>query len=115
MKTKLEQLSRKAFSKLMEIGQPFAVLFMTGWCGNSMIMESILLQVNKDFGNQLTFYTFDIENAPDIKSDFCVFTTPTFTIINSSKAVVSLNGIIPKQIIKKEIKNFITRKVKKAG
>ncbi len=99
----IEKLSQGRLSELMLAPNPFTLLFTASWCGECMIMESMLYQLQKEFDPYLPIYKLDVEKEPDILGNFGVHTLPTLIIINKSRVVATFCGVAAKQVIRERM------------
>lgn len=87
----------------MHAPNPFALLFSATWCGECTIMESILCQLQKEFGPYLPTFKIDVEKEPGIQGNFGVHTLPTLIIINKSLVVATFCGVAAKKVIREHM------------
>ena len=76
MKSEIKQMTQAEVSRLALKTKPMALLFMTEWCGECQIAESILNQEKEEFSGRVSLVKIDIDKEPNIKIQYGVHQLP---------------------------------------
>jgi thioredoxin 1 len=93
---------------VLQCQKPVLVVFCAEWSGASDIMVPILRELNDDFKQQIKFGTIDIDSNKSLANRYRISGLPTFLFFNSGKAVGSIQGAVPKQIISSKLEAIVT-------
>ena len=99
MTNSLEQISQITGPQLLQKADPLVILFSTSWCGECMIIESMLCKLKKELKIDIPIFKVDAEKESNIKKFFGVHYLPTIITISNSKVVNTFSGVTSKQAI----------------
>jgi len=107
MKNSLEQITKITGPDLLKNPDPLVILFSTTWCGECMIIESLLCKLKQELKTDISIYKVDAEKDINIKEFFGVRHLPTIIAIRNSMVVNTLNGVTSKRIIRNCMEGLI--------
>ena len=107
MTNSLEQITQIAGPDLLEKADPLVILFSTTWCGECMIIESLLCKLKQELKTNIPIYKVDAEKNPNIKEFFNVHYLPTIITIRDAKVVDTFNGVTSKRVIRNHLERLL--------
>eukprot|EP01112_Ceratiomyxa_fruticulosa_P003148 TRINITY_DN1352_c0_g1_i2.p1 TRINITY_DN1352_c0_g1~~TRINITY_DN1352_c0_g1_i2.p1 ORF type:complete len:325 (-),score=72.08 TRINITY_DN1352_c0_g1_i2:60-1034(-) len=93
----------KALSLLTEVGSLdglVALNFWANWCKPCVQMNAIFEQLSNQYAN-ITFFSVEAEEIPDITEHFKVNAVPFFVFLNSGKVFGIVEGAFPSELTRK--------------
>lgn len=104
------QISNQDFQKqvLEEKGVVF-VDFYADWCGPCRVVGPIIDELSKEeqFKDKVKFIKINVDENPQLASQYNIFSIPTFIIFKDGKPVSQLTGAMGKEILIEEINKII--------
>ena len=100
MKSEIKQMTQAEVSRLALKTKPMALLFMTEWCGEFQIAESILSQLKEEFSGRVSL----------VKIQYGVHQLPTLLVSDNRQDSSVLVGINPRDRVKNAIKKILGEK-----
>jgi thioredoxin len=73
---------------------PIVVDFYAPWCGPCQLMASILEEVNGQMKDQIKIVKINVDNYPDLASQYQVHALPTLVVFKSGKPVHKIEGVV---------------------
>lgn len=96
------------FQELIKGEVPVLVDFHADWCAPCKIMNPILKNIKKKFGDQLKIIKINVDNNQQVSNKFQVKGIPTFILFKKSEILWKQSGVINEssftEIIKTKIK-----------
>lgn len=88
----VSQLTKDEFQKkvLEETGAVFVDFYAT-WCAPCKVTEPIVDELSGEFGS-IKFFKVDVDQNPDLATQYSIFSIPTFMIFKGGKVVSQLVG-----------------------
>ena len=77
--------------------------FKAIWCGPCRIMEPIIEELKKEFGDKVEVVEIDVDKEPDEASKYGVMSIPTFIVLKDEKEVGRKIGVSSKEDLLKLI------------
>lgn len=77
--------------------------FYADWCAPCKVTEPIIEQLSGEMKN-LKFVKIDVDQAPDLSSQYSVFSIPTFVIFKDGQVAAQFVGAQSKESFESEIK-----------
>ena len=82
------------FQELIKGEVPVLVDFHADWCAPCKIMNPILKNIKKKFGNQLKIIKINVDNNQQVSNKFQVKGIPTFILFKNSEILWKQSGVI---------------------
>lgn len=83
--------------------------FYASWCGPCQVVGPIIDELSEDeqFKNKVKFVKINVDENPQLASQYNIFSIPTFIIFKDGKLVHQLTGAIGKEVLIGEINKII--------
>lgn len=75
--------------------------FWAPWCGPCKIMNPIVDELKKDFEGKVEFEEINVDENPEMSSQFGVMSIPTFVVLKDGKEVGRKIGVTSKSDLAK--------------
>ena len=95
------------FQELIKGEVPVLVDFHADWCAPCKIMNPILKNIKKKFGDQLKIIKIDVDNNQQVSNKFQVKGIPTFILFKNSEILWKQSGVINESSFTEIIKTKI--------
>ena len=95
------------FQELIKGEGPVLVDFHADWCAPCKIMNPILKNIKKKFGDQLKIIKINVDNNQQVSNKFQVKGIPTFILFKNSEILWKQSGVINESSFTEIIKNKI--------
>ena len=82
------------FQELIKGEVPVLVDFHADWCAPCKIMNPILKNIKKKFGDQLKIIKINVDNNQQVSNKFQVKGIPTFILFKNSEILWKQSGVI---------------------
>ena len=82
--------------------------FSATWCGPCKRLVPELEAVAQELGDKVTILKVDVDDSPDIASEYGVQSIPNMTFFKDGKVVDTVVGLLPKAAIVGRIKKHLT-------
>lgn len=92
------QLTSENFEQ--EVGNarvPVLVDFWASWCGPCKMMGPVVEQIAQDMGDSARVCKINIDEQPELASQYNVMSIPTFILFKEGKEVNRTIGAMPKE------------------
>lgn len=96
------QLTSENFEQ--EVGEarvPVLVDFWASWCGPCKMMGPVVEQIAQDMGESARVCKINIDEQPELASQYNVMSIPTFILFKEGKEVNRTIGAMPKEELTK--------------
>lgn len=77
--------------------------FWAPWCGPCKMLGPIFEEVSKDYEGQVEFLKIDVDEVPDVASQFSVMSIPALFIVKGGEILDQTQGAMTKD----QLKEFI--------
>lgn len=92
------QLTSKNFEQeVKESRVPVLVDFWANWCGPCKMMGPVVEQIAEDMGTSAKICKINIDEQPELASQYNVMSIPTFILFKDGKEVNRKIGAMPKE------------------
>lgn len=98
LKMSVIQLTSENFKQ--EVGEarvPVLVDFWASWCGPCKMMGPVVEQIAEDMGDSARVCKINIDEQPELASQYNVMSIPTFILFKDGKEVNRTIGAMPKE------------------
>ncbi len=83
-------------TKVLEAQGPVLVDFFATWCGPCKMLAPVLDEVAKEMEGKAEVYKVDIDQSPEIASQYSVMSVPTLIVFEGGKIKKQTMGAQPK-------------------
>ncbi|KAI0652652.1 thioredoxin [Trametes meyenii] len=83
------------FKEIIARDTPAVFDFWATWCGPCRIISPVFEQLSEKFGEKVTFYKVDVDEAQDIAQEVGVRAMPTFMAFKSGQKIGETVGAAP--------------------
>jgi thioredoxin len=92
-----------SFQELIESSSmPILVDFYAPWCGPCQMMTGFLDQANEQLKDRMKIVKINVDNYPDLASQYQVFALPTLVLFKQGEPVHRIEGVIrPQQLVER--------------
>jgi thioredoxin 1 len=92
-------INQNNFNEIMSSDKPVLIDFWAPWCGPCRMQGPIVEQVSEEMGDDAVVAKLNVDENPEIASQFSVMSIPTLVIIKSGKVVEQKVGVTPKETL----------------
>ena len=104
------QLTDATFdAEVLKAEIPVVVDFGAKWCQPCKRLEPIVEELAKEYEGKVKIAKFDIDESPKTPGKFRVLSVPTVIFFKGGKQVDVVNGLVPKDTLKKKIEPLLAR------
>ena len=96
------------FQELIKGEVPVLVDFHADWCAPCKIMNPILKNIKKKFGDQLKIIKINVDNNQQVSNKYQVKGIPTFILFKNSEILWKQSGVINESSFTEIIKTKIS-------
>lgn len=102
-------MNKKEFDKIVSKKKVVLVDMFATWCGPCQMMAPIIEEIEKEYEKKdnVEILTVDIDENPDISSEYSVMSVPTFLLFKDGKMVDSIVGAVAKDILAAKIDELV--------
>ena len=93
------ELTTTNFRNAVDAGTPVLVDFWAPWCGPCRVIAPILEEVAKEFEGKARVAKVNVDESPDIASQFGVRGIPTLILFKNGQIQGQMVGVNPKASI----------------
>jgi thioredoxin 1 len=104
-----KKLNKEEFDKIVSKKKVVLVDMFATWCGPCQMMAPIIKDIEKEYEkkDEVEILTVDIDENPDISSEYSVMSVPTFVFFKYGKMVDSVVGATAKDILLSKIEELL--------
>lgn len=96
-------VNTEEFNELMNEDAVLVDFFAT-WCGPCKILAPVLESISKQLEGQLTIVKVDVDQSPDLASQFKIMSVPTMILFKKGQQVDAFSGYMPEPQLMAKLK-----------
>lgn len=93
--------------EVLSSSTPVLVDFWAEWCGPCRALTPILEDLAKDFDGKLKIVKVNVDENPDLASEFGVRSIPTLLVFKGGQLKGQMVGVMPKPQLKAKLESFL--------
>lgn len=94
------KLTAKNFKQEVKYSEiPVLVEFYAVWCGKCAMMEAAVNHIEKRYRGEWKVGRVDIEECPELASEYEIDIVPTFVIFLNGEIVGAMSGVIEEDLL----------------
>ena len=102
----MTEINASELEEIMEqVSRPVVVDFYADWCGPCKAMAPMLEELSKEI-EDVDFYKLNVEDNPDVASEFGVLSIPSFLVVEEDRWQV-FTGAMPKLAFKNKLSGIL--------
>ncbi len=94
-------------SEVMKSQVPVLADFWAEWCGPCRVIDPILKDIAKTYGDKLKVVKINVDQEQDLALKFNVNSIPTLLIFKNGQVVKQQIGAMPRPMLEKMIKEVV--------
>ena len=92
---------------VLQATNPVLLDFTATWCGPCKMLDPVVQQLAKEWGGKVTIYKVDVDENPDLVSQYQIMSVPTLLLFIKGQPVERISGFNPKDKIIDKLSPFL--------
>lgn len=104
----MKSVSKKEFDELTKSDKIILVDFFATWCGPCQMMAPFMEEIEEEYAknDKVKIISVDIDENPDISSEYSVMSVPTFLFLKDGKVADTVIGAVAKDILLEKLEKL---------
>lgn len=94
---------------VLQSERPVLVDFWAPWCGPCQTMNPIISELASEFEGQVTIGKINVDQQPQVASEYRIQSIPTFLLVQEGKVVETLVGAVSKKVLIEKLQSILSR------
>jgi thioredoxin 1 len=107
MEENLYHLNKENFEEIIKNNEKVVVDFWASWCMPCKMVAPIFEKIAEKYKNEIIFAKLNVDENPDIASEFGIMSIPTFLVFKNGEVVGKIVGAMPEKILEEKILEFL--------
>jgi thioredoxin 1 len=107
MEKNLYHLNKENFEEIIKNNEKVVVDFWASWCMPCKMVAPIFEKIAEKYKNEIIFTKLNVDENPDIASEFGIMSIPTFLVFKNGEVVGKIVGAMPEKILEEKILEFL--------
>jgi thioredoxin 1 len=107
MEKNLYHLNKENFEEIIKNNEKVVVDFWASWCMPCKMVAPIFEKIAEKYKNEIIFAKLNVDENPDIASEFGIMSIPTFLVFKNGEVVGKIVGAMPEKILEEKILEFL--------
>lgn len=96
----IKELNHENFNEIIKNTETILIDFWAPWCGPCQTMLPIFSKISKWYSDKIIFGRLNIDDNPQIASEYEVYSIPTFILFKKGQPVKGLIGAVTEKRLK---------------
>lgn len=85
--------------------------FSATWCGPCKMLNPVLDKVSEDLDDRVDFYHIDVDESPEVSSEFGIRGVPTMIIFHSGQEIDRMVGFRDRNALQRQLESLADSKL----
>ena len=95
----VKKINSEQFEQEAKAAEIAVVDFSATWCGPCKMLAPVLEKVSEVFGDRVTFFNVDVDEAPELAAAYKVQSVPCLVLMKKGEFVDQTVGFAPEAVI----------------
>jgi thioredoxin 1 len=100
-------LNKENFEEIIKNNEKVVVDFWASWCMPCKMVAPIFEKIAEKYKNEIIFAKLNVDENPDIASEFGIMSIPTFILFKNGEVVGKMVGAMPEKVLEEKILEFL--------
>ncbi|MFO8183599.1 MAG: thioredoxin [Candidatus Aegiribacteria sp.] len=80
--------------------------FSATWCGPCKMLDPVLDKVSEDLDDRVYFYHIDVDESPEVSSEFGIRGVPTMIVFHSGQEIERMVGFRDRNALQRQLESL---------